>query len=174
MNKPAVIRFDATLIERNRRTVFEIPADIIDELSGMEKLEGTMNSHPFRAQVDADDGRIFVRVNNVMLRGARVALGDSATLAILGREPAPLPPKDLQDEFNLSPEATQTWNELTELGKRDWIRWVEDAKKPETRARRVARTVEQLSHGKRRACCVDVNGFMMCRIEEDDVARTKS
>ena len=57
------------------------------------------------------------------------------------------------------------------LGQRDWIRWIEDAKKPETRARRVTRTVSQLEDGKRRACCVDVNSFMMCRIKEDDDER---
>ncbi len=51
---------------------------------------------------------------------------------------------------------------------RGTLRWIEGAKKPETRDRRVKRTVEQLSEGKRRACCVNVYEYMMERVQEDE------
>jgi hypothetical protein len=60
------------------------------------------------------------------------------------------------------------WDDLTTMGRRDWVHWVESAKQPETRARRVTRTVEQLSSGKRRACCVNVYEYMLCRIQESE------
>ena len=59
------------------------------------------------------------------------------------------------------------WDELTPMGRRDWVRWIEGAKKPETRERRVRRTVDQLAEGKRRACCVNVYEYMLDRVEED-------
>ncbi|HVX37595.1 MAG TPA: YdeI/OmpD-associated family protein [Hyphomicrobium sp.] len=34
-----------------------------------------------------------------------------------------------------------------------WICWIESAKKAETRTRRIERTKEDLSSGKRRPCC---------------------
>jgi uncharacterized protein YdeI (YjbR/CyaY-like superfamily) len=58
------------------------------------------------------------------------------------------------------------WMDLTSDGHHIWIRWIESAKKPETRARRVTRTVDQLSSGKRRPCCVNVYEFMLRRVHE--------
>ena len=45
------------------------------------------------------------------------------------------------------------WQGLTPLGRNEFICWVEDAKKPDTRARRIERTREELHEGKRRPCC---------------------
>jgi uncharacterized protein YdeI (YjbR/CyaY-like superfamily) len=58
------------------------------------------------------------------------------------------------------------WDDLT-FGRLDWVRWIEAARKPETRARRVQRTVEQLAEGKRRACCVNVYEYMLERIQDE-------
>jgi uncharacterized protein YdeI (YjbR/CyaY-like superfamily) len=63
-------------------------------------------------------------------------------LAILGPEPEPTAPADLQVAFGSSDKAKTLWEDLTAIGRRDWIRWIESAKTPETRARRVRRTVE--------------------------------
>ena len=60
------------------------------------------------------------------------------------------------------------WKDLTKLGRQDWVRWIESAKSPETRARRVTRTIDQLAEGKRRACCVNVYEYMLNRVEEDE------
>nr|WP_251007749.1 YdeI/OmpD-associated family protein [Sphingobium sp. BHU LFT2] len=45
------------------------------------------------------------------------------------------------------------WQGLTPLGRNEFICWVEDAKQAATRARRIARTVEELQEGKKRPCC---------------------
>ncbi|MCZ9304690.1 YdeI/OmpD-associated family protein [Corynebacterium sp. c9Ua_112] len=45
------------------------------------------------------------------------------------------------------------WESLTPLGRNEFICWVTDAKKDETRARRIRRTREELEEGKRRPCC---------------------
>lgn len=168
--KPEVLRFESELFGHGKKTVLEIPKNIRPKLYGMPKVEGTINGQPFRAAIEVrSDGALLLHVNAAMLRGAYAKIGEVVELALLGSEPDPTPPKDLQAEFDMSPEAVESWNKLTKMGQRDWVRWIEDAKKPETRARRIARTVEQLSEGKRRACCVDVNGFMMCRIKEDEL-----
>ena len=56
------------------------------------------------------------------------------------------------------------------VGKQLFSRGIESARKPETRARRIRRAVEQLSSGDRRACCVNVYEFMLNRIREDEQA----
>ncbi|NCP10943.1 MAG: YdeI/OmpD-associated family protein [Sphingomonadales bacterium] len=45
------------------------------------------------------------------------------------------------------------WQGLTPLGRNEFICWVDDAKRDKTRARRIARTGEELREGKRRPCC---------------------
>ncbi len=51
------------------------------------------------------------------------------------------------------PAAFALWQGLTPLGRNEFICWVEDAKQPKTRARRIVRTCEELHEGKRRPCC---------------------
>ncbi len=45
------------------------------------------------------------------------------------------------------------WQNLSPLGRNEFICWVEDAKQPRTRERRIARTREELLEGKKRPCC---------------------
>ena len=45
------------------------------------------------------------------------------------------------------------WQNLTPLGRNEFICWVEDAKQAATRARRIQRTGEELLEGKKRPCC---------------------
>jgi hypothetical protein len=167
MRKPAVLRFDARL--NGSGSLLDVPKAVSTKLRDMPKVEGTINGHPFRAALEhkpSGGGRL--KVNKAMRRGAGVDDGDTVELAILGPEPEPKPSADLQAAFTSSPEAKTVWEELTTMGRRDWIRWIESAKKPETRARRVTRTVDQLSEGKRRACCVNVYEYMLNRVEEDE------
>lgn len=62
-------------------------------------------------------------------------------------------PRDLQSAIEASPETRTLWQGLTPLGRNEFICWVEDAKKPETRQRRIERTREELHEGKKRPCC---------------------
>lgn len=174
MTGPAVLRFDAKIFRRSEAkngsgTVLDVPRAIRTKLRDMAKVEGTIEGHPFRAALEPNpDGGLWLHVSKVMLRGAGADAGDSVRVAILGPEPEPRPPADLRAAFDESPEAESVWDELTPMGRRDWVRWIEGAKKPETRARRVKRTVEQLSEGKRRACCVNVYEYMLDRIQHDE------
>lgn len=60
---------------------------------------------------------------------------------------------DLQAALRADPEVLALWGSLTPLGRNEFICWVEDAKQPATRQRRVVRTCEELREGKKRPCC---------------------
>lgn len=62
-------------------------------------------------------------------------------------------PADLQKAIIARPVALAAWNDITPLARNEWICWVEEAKLPETRNRRVQRTYTELAEGKRRPCC---------------------
>lgn len=62
-------------------------------------------------------------------------------------------PDDLQSAIRSNVDVLQLWQGLTPLGRNEFICWVEDAKQPATRARRIARAGEELLQGKKRPCC---------------------
>ncbi len=66
-------------------------------------------------------------------------------------------PTDLRKALALGGSHVQTlWKDLTPIAHRDFIRWIESAKQPETRKRRVDRVSSMLASGKRRPCCYAV------------------
>lgn len=62
-------------------------------------------------------------------------------------------PNDLRDALIEAKETTGLWENLTPIGRNEFLCWVEDAKQDKTRARRIRRTIEELSEGQKRPCC---------------------
>ena len=60
---------------------------------------------------------------------------------------------DLQAAIRSDPKILALWESLTPLGRNEFICWVDDAKQPATRQRRIQRTSEELLEGKKRPCC---------------------
>jgi hypothetical protein len=60
---------------------------------------------------------------------------------------------DLHAALVADPAVHALWEGLTPLGRNAFICWVEDAKQPKTRQRRIERTIEELLEGKKRPCC---------------------
>jgi len=61
--------------------------------------------------------------------------------------------EDLQAALRSDPNLLALWEKLTPLGRNEFICWVEDAKQPAARQRRIRRTCEELVEGKKRPCC---------------------
>lgn len=62
-------------------------------------------------------------------------------------------PADLRKALTSSTAASAAWEDITPLARNEFICWIEDAKKPETRAHRIKRTWTEIIEGKRRPCC---------------------
>lgn len=171
---PPVLRFKAQLILQAQpakpasTVLLQIPKAVSAKLAGMNRVEGTINGHPFRAALKGGGtADCTLTANQAMLLGSKAKPGDAVELAILGPEGELRVPPDLQTALAGSKPATKLWQQLGAEVQRDWVRWVEGAKKAETRARRVTRTVEQLAEGKHRPCCVNFYEYALCRIAED-------
>lgn len=61
--------------------------------------------------------------------------------------------EDLQAALRANPEVLALWESLSPLGRNEFICWVDDAKQPATRQRRIARICDELQEGKKRPCC---------------------
>jgi hypothetical protein len=166
--EPEVLRFEARLTARSAGSdpTIAFPLQIARKLADLESVEGTINDHPFRAVLDrAEAGGRDLRVNAAMLRGSAARVGDTVRLAILGPEGTLVVPADLRVAMARSGEATALWAEMSEVARRDYVRWIDATSNAATRARRVQRTVEQLAEGKRRPCCFNAYEYPLSYID---------
>jgi uncharacterized protein YdeI (YjbR/CyaY-like superfamily) len=65
-------------------------------------------------------------------------------------------PTDLRKALAVTPMAKAQWSDLTPIARRDFISWIESAKQPQTRRRRIERAASMLVAGKRRPCCYSI------------------
>ena len=61
--------------------------------------------------------------------------------------------EDLQAALQSNPKVLVLWENLTPLGRNEFICWVEDAKQATTRQRRITQACDELLEGKKRPCC---------------------
>lgn len=83
-------------------------------------------------------------------------------------------PADLLEALSAVPGALERWYALTPLGRRDFIGWINGAKQPQTRAKRIGICRENLLKGKRRPCCYAVVPMDLYKaLGEDSQAKEK-
>lgn len=62
-------------------------------------------------------------------------------------------PADIKKLLISNDSLLEKWNSLTPLARNEWICWVTNVKKTETRENHIARLQKDLLDGKRRPCC---------------------
>ena len=68
-------------------------------------------------------------------------------------------PTDLRTVLAATPKAKAQWSDLTPIARRDFMSWIDSAKQPETRRRRIEKACSMLAAGKRRPCCYSIVSF---------------
>ena len=135
-------------------TCLELPFDAAAAFGSRARVSvrGTLNGFPFRSSIFPDGkGGHTMMVNKAMQAGARAAPGQTVSVEMEPDTVAPrvAVPADLRRALARSKTARQTWDRLTPRARRDYVAWLDDAKKDETRTRRVQLAIERLAQGKR-------------------------
>ncbi len=93
-----------------------------------------------------DDAEIIAMVREA------IALAEAGGSMRRNRPPKPPPetPADLRAALDAVPAAAAAFEAFPPGCRREYIDWITEAKRPETRARRLAQTVEWCAQGKRR------------------------
>jgi hypothetical protein len=146
------MRFRATVeLGGKTATGIEVPDDVIAAFGTSKRpaVTVTINDHSYRTTAVRMGGRFLVPLSAENRTGAGVSAGDEIDVDItLDDAPREVSlPDDLAAA--LDAEARANYDALPYTHRKEWVRWVEEAKKPETRATRVAKTVEGLRAGKK-------------------------
>ena len=150
----AAKRFRATLnkSETNEATSINIPFDVEKTYGtrGRVPVRGTINGYPFRSSIFRMGGDChFMVVNKSMREGAKVKAGDTISV-LMERDEEPrviIPPKDLARALKTNKDAKAAWEKLSYTHQKEYAQAIEEAKKPETRARRIEKAIAELSSG---------------------------
>jgi uncharacterized protein YdeI (YjbR/CyaY-like superfamily) len=62
-------------------------------------------------------------------------------------------PMDWRKALIATPQVRVLWEDITPLARNEWICWILDAKKSETRVHRIEVGLSKLKSGMRRPCC---------------------
>ena len=156
-----------------------LPQEASDQLPtrNMISVEGTINGSPFAATLQPDsEGGHWLKVEPSWSVGTNARPGDFVDLELSPAkvEPEPEVPDDLLKALSDSPAALAVWNDTTAIARRDWITWMTQGKRAETRLLRIEKMIDMLSKGKRRVCCFDRSGMaskaFICPIAADDAS----
>jgi hypothetical protein len=167
----STIRFSATLFRPVAAaqpagwTFLTLPREASAKLPsrGMTTVQGTFNGLPFRATLQPDgQGGHWLKVDRKLRQAARTEPGDVVSLEIapVAEEPEPRVPPYLRKALAAAhPKARATWSDITPVARRDWIQWIESARRKETRLKRIESACDMLAKDKRRPCCFDRSGM---------------
>lgn len=134
----------------------EVPDHVIAKLGGKGRTQvtATFDGVPYRGSIVKMRGTMMIGVTKAIIAEAGVQIGDTLTIAVENddalREVEV--PADLAKAFRGAREAQAEWDRLAFTHRREYAEAILDAKKPETRARRIEKTIEALlerSRGRR-------------------------
>ncbi len=130
-------------------TLVPVPREVATRLGlkGMPKVQAVIAGHPYRGSLmPMGDGTYCLGVLKSIQEAQGLQRGDTITVE-LAVDSAPRvvePPDDLALVLSRDRKAAAAWNALSFTNKKEMARGLEEAKKPETRARRLASALEKL------------------------------
>jgi len=152
VSRVAAKRFSVEL-ERVQKTatMFRVPFDL-EEAFGRARppVKVTIRGHTWRTTPGVYGGVGHIVVNRAVKAATGVDAGDRVPVTMqLDTEPRTVAvPDDLRAALDREPEAAKAFDRLSFTHRREYVGWVEEAKRPETRARRVVGTVERVREGR--------------------------
>jgi hypothetical protein len=126
----------------------EVPPEVVQALGGgpRPRVTITINGHSWKSRVAIMRGRYLLGLSNANRQAAGVATGDEVEVEV---EVDAVPrvvaePADLARALDADPVARAAYDRLAYTHRREHVRAIESAKRPETRMRRIEQAVAML------------------------------
>lgn len=142
--------FKTKLLRDGEMTAIEVPFDPKPVFGNVRApVKVTLNGYTYRSTIAAMGGRFLIPLRKSNREAAGLTGDETLDIRLdLDTEVREVkPPADLVNALKAAPPAWDRWQELSFSHQREYATAVEDAKKTETRERRIASTVEAV--GKR-------------------------
>lgn len=150
-----VKRFKTKLLKHENMdaTGIEIPFDI-DEVWGAKRVpvKGTINKAPFRSTVVRMGGVYCMVIRKELREAAKAKAGEMVSIVMQPdtEERTVDVPDDLAKALKKNKAARERWDKLSYTHRKEYVNALLDAKKPETRLRRLGQAIDQMARGERK------------------------
>jgi len=145
------MRFRA-IVELNGKTAtgMQVPDDVVAALGPGRRpaVRVSLGGHTYRTTVASMGGRFLLPLSAENRTAAGVTAGDEIDVDLDDEPREVTVPDDLARALQEDTAASEAFERLAYTHRREWVRWIEEAKKAETRTNRVTKTVEALRTGK--------------------------
>jgi len=142
------MKFSTTMFQMGNNTGIEVPADVVAALDAGKRppVVVNVNGYEYRSTVAPMGGKYLLPFSADRRKESGINGGDAIDVELtLDTTPRTVEvPADLQAALDASPTAAAAWETLSYTYKKEHARSVLDAKKAETRARRIAAVVAKL------------------------------
>jgi hypothetical protein len=150
------IRFTATLFPRGPAAAVVLDEDQVAAVGEGAKrfpVVATVNSYRWRTTVTRMGGEFLLGLSRAVRDAAGVQAGDTVDVELeLDTAPREVEtPPALADALALDPQARTAYEGLAYTHRKEYARWIAEAKRDETRQSRVAKALEMLREGKTRS-----------------------
>jgi Bacteriocin-protection, YdeI or OmpD-Associated/Domain of unknown function (DUF1905) len=145
-------RFTAELADSGRGggRWIEIPFDPKAEFGeARAPVAGTVNGAPFRSRLSVYGGRTYLGLRKEIRDAAAIDVGDRVEV-VIERDDAPREvevPEALTTALASESAAQRVFDGLSFTHRKEYAQWIAEAKKEDTRARRVERAIAMLREG---------------------------
>jgi hypothetical protein len=142
------ITFQTTILQTGKNTTgIEVPAVVIEELNGGKRplVKVRVNDYAYRSAVGSMEGKSMISMSSEHRRAGGFQGGDEVELTLeLDLEPRTVEiPEDLKNAL-VEGKVMEAFEKSAPSMQKEYVRWVQEAKAPETRERRIAKTLEKL------------------------------
>jgi hypothetical protein len=134
-------------------TMFRVPFELKEAFGrARPPVRVTIRGHTWRTTPGIYGGVGHVVVNRAVKAATGIDAGDRAGVAMeLATDPRTVRvPADLRRSLAADAAAGKAFAGLSFTHRREYVDWIEEAKRPETRSRRIASTVERVRAGRAR------------------------
>lgn len=141
------------VVELHRKTAtgIAVPEDLIAELGGGKrpKVRITINRYSYRSSVGSMGGQFLLPVSAQVRAGAKIAAGDEVDVEVeLDTEAREVSvPDELAAALDQEPDAKKAFDRMPYSHQMRYVTLIENAKTPETRQRRIGKTISALLDG---------------------------
>src|SRR5262245_24086911 len=130
--------------------MFEVPFDLTATFGrARPPVRVTIRGHTWRTTPGVYAGIGLIVVNRAVKAATGVDAGDRVRIEMeLDVEPRKVVvPDDLRTALADAPAAGAAFGKLSYSHQREYVQWIDEAKRADTRARRVANTVQRVASG---------------------------
>lgn len=146
------MKFTTTIVQMGNNTGIAVPSEVVEELGAGKKppVKITLKGYTYRSSIAVMGGKYMVSLSAENRKNAGVQGGETLEIEIVvdtEKREITIPP-DLQAALDANPEAKAFFEKMSYSNKRRHVEPIEAAKAPETRQRRIEKSVQLFSEGK--------------------------